>query len=563
MNKQRLPILAASLGVMAWGGLVPVQALPIYTPIVLNTPTPQADAYFGAEGAGVGDMNGDGVPDLEVGAPWQDVGGNDAQGQAFVFSGADRKRLLTLNTPTPQADAHFGWSVAGMGDVNGDGVPDLLVAAPDQDVGGNGRQGQVFVFSGATGSLLRTLNTPTPQADAYFGAEVAGVGDMNGDGVPDVLVGADGQTVGGNDAQGQVFVFSGATGRRLLTLNNPMPQYLALFGSEVAGVGDVNRDGVPDLLVGAPYQDVGFNAEQGQVFVFSGATGQRLLTLNDPMSQAEAYFGWSVAGVGDVNGDKVPDVVVGAPGLDYDPGRAFVFSGATGGLLHTLRTPTPQWWAYFGESVTGVGDMSGDGVPDLLVGAPGQTVGGNDAQGQVFVFSGATGGLLRTLNNLKPQANTSFGLSVAGVGDVNWDGVPDLLVGASGQTVGGNDAQGQVFLFVSGPSTPPWVALNILPKQINVQTQDVLPVAILTTAKFNVTQVNPLSVRLGPGKAQEIHRQGHRRDVDGDGDIDLVLHFRTQAIGLGCGEQTVKLTGQTVAGQPIQGVDRLTVVGCQ
>ena len=543
MHKQRLTMLTGSLGLVAWGGLVPAQALPSYTPIVLNNPTSQELNGFGFSVAGVGDVSGDGIPDLLVGAYLQDVGGNIAQGQAFVFSGADRSLIHTLNDPMSQEYAYFGNSVAGVRDVNGDGIPDLLVGASLQNVGDKRDQGQAFVFSGATGQRLLTLNNPTPQAYALFGISVVGMGDVSGDGVPDILVGALEQDVGGRQDQGQAFVFSGATGQRLLTLNNPTPQAYALFGYPVAGVGDVSGDGVPDILVGVNSQTVGGNVAQGQAFVFSGTTGQRLYTLNTPTPQEGAYFGDSVAGVGDVNSDGVPDLLVGAPGQ----GQAFVFSGADRSLIHTLNDPTSQD-AAFGDSVAGVGDVNSDGVPDLLVGTFRENVGGN--HGQAFVFSGAEGKWLLTLNTPTPQT------SIAGVGDVNGDEVPDFLVGAPDRD--------QAFLFVSGPPLAPrWVAMNILPKQINGQTQDVLPVAILTTPKFDAAQVDPLSVRLGPGKAQEIHRQGHFRDVDRDGDRDLVLHFRTQAVGLGCGEQAVKLTGQTVVGQPIQGVDRLVVVGCQ
>ena len=258
------------------------------------------------------------------------------------------------------------------------------------------------------------------------------------------------------------------------------------------------------------------------------------MTLNNPTPQE---FGRAVAGIGDVNGDEVPDLLVGAPGQKVGGneahGQVFVFSGATGGLLHALNTPTPQEFADFGASVAGVGDVNGDNHADLLVGARGQDLRGSRDQGQVFIFSGANGRRLHTFDIPMREIKAEFGWSVAGAGDVNRDGIPDVLVGASEFDVGG---RGQAFLFVSGPAMPRWVALNILPKQINRQTQAVLPVAILTTAKFSAAQVDPLSVRLGPGQAQELHRQGHFRDVDGDGDKDLVLHFKTQAIGLGCGE---------------------------
>ena len=191
-----------------------------------------------------------------------------AQGLGFVIGvavllgntsvGMGQTLLFTLHGPPGQVGREFGLALAGVGDVDGDGVPDLAVGAPEQ--------GRVFLFSGATGQRLRTLNNPTPQAGARFGRALAGVGDVDGDGVPDLTVGAPGQDVEGRDTQGQVFLFSGATGQQLRTLNNPTPQAGARFGRELAGVGDVDGDGVSDLAVGAPFQPVEGRRDRGRYF---------------------------------------------------------------------------------------------------------------------------------------------------------------------------------------------------------------------------------------------------------------------------------------------------------
>ena len=356
----------------------------------MDDPNPQPSAWFGYSLAGVGDLDGDSVPDVAVGVYRQAVAGNARQGQAFVFSGADGSVLLTLDNPNPRPYAHFGVAVAGVGDVDGDSVPDIAAGAIMNDVAGTTDQGQAFVFSGADGSLLLTLDDPNPQPSAYLGGAVAGVGDVDGDSVPDIAVGARFQDVAGNTEQGQAFVFSGADGSVLLTLDNPNPQPNTRFGYTLAGVGDVDGDSLPDIAVGAFSQDVAGNSGQGQAFVFSGVDGSVLLTLDDPTPQAYALFGIAVAAAGDVNGDSVPDIAVGASSQDVagttDQGQAFVFSGADGSVLLTLDDPSPQSGASFGSSLAGVGDLEGDSVPDIAVAAIFKDVAGNSVQGQAFVF---------------------------------------------------------------------------------------------------------------------------------------------------------------------------------
>ena len=438
----------------------------------LDTPNPQADAYFGRFVA-VGDVNGDGKADIVVCAFLETVAGNSSQGRVYVFSGSGGTLLFTLDTPNPQANAYFGYPVA-VGDVNGDGKADIAVGAPGETGVGNTTQGRAYVFSGADGSLLLTLDDPNPQTNADFGYSVA-VGEVNGDGKADIAVGATGEDVDGNVDQGRAYVFSGADGSLLLTLDDPNPQTNALFGWSLA-VGNVNGDGRADIAVVAPGETVAGNITQGRVYVFSGADGSLLFTLDTPNPQAQAWTDASVA-LGDVNGDGKGDIAVGALNetVAGNSGRAYVFSGADGSLLFTLDTPNPQPSAGFGRSVA-VGDLNGDGKADIVVGAITEAVDGNNLQGRVYVFSGADGSLLFTLDTPNPQAQAWFGSSAA-VGDVNGEGKSDIAIGAAGETVAGNTIQGRVYVFSPptrepiGASEPKFVASVPGPDEISTDPE--------------------------------------------------------------------------------------------
>jgi len=418
----------------------------------LSTPNPQAYGNFGRSLA-VGDVNGDGNADIAVGAPYEDADGNGSQGRAYVFSGADGSLLFTLDTPNPQAKAYFGWSLA-VGDVNDDGKADIAVGAPYENAGGNGKQGRAYVFSGADGSLLFTLGTPNPQAKAYFGWSLA-VGDVNGDGNADIAVGAPYEDADGNADQGQAYVFSGGDGSLLFTLGTPNPKANAYFGRSLA-LGDVNSDGKEDTAVGAPLEDVSGNSGQGRAYVFSGADGSLLFTLDTPNPRPVAEFGYSLA-VGDTDGDGKEDIAVGSPtwsvGRWDQLGRAYVFSGADSSLLFTLDTPNRQEYGGFGWSLA-LGDVNGDGKEDIAVGAPWEYVNlgqVSDNQGRAYVFSGADGWLLFILDTSDSQANAYFGCSLA-LGDVGGDGKGDVAVGAYGEDVGGNTNQGRAYVFELAPA---------------------------------------------------------------------------------------------------------------
>ena len=411
--------------------------------MILDNPQRAAFSGFASSLAVVSDIDGDQVPDYLVGAYDNRWEKNDRQGCAFVFSGKSGKLLFSIDDPIPQPLAAFGFAVASAGDVNKDGTADFLIGAFGQD-----GSGKAFVFSGKDGKLLYAVQAPQRQLGAGFGWAVASLGDLNSDGIPDFGIGAFAQ-----EGTGRVFVFSGHDGKLLRTLTPPAGSIT--FGWAVTSIGDLNKDGVPDILVGAPYTNIGKHPVQGQAYAFSGKDGNLLYTLEHPQPMAGATFGWRMADAGDLNKDGVPDILVGAPYQDVDnviaQGAAYAFSGANGQPLFTLKDPVPHSYDAFGFTLSASPDMNQDGVPEILVGAPYQTVDEFHVQGEVFLFNGQDGRHLTTFDNPYPHQGSSFGYTIVSPGDVNGDKVPDFAIGASGEGIMDKPAVGRLFVFLSQP----------------------------------------------------------------------------------------------------------------
>ncbi len=433
----------------------PLAAQPLLT---LAPPDSLGGGRFGDAVAGVPDTDADGVDDILVGASVSDVDGIDQAGRAFLLSGASGNILLALTSPTPENFGRFGGEVAAAGDVDGDGRGDLLVGAAGEsdEPSLSFSAGRAYVFSGATGALLRTLASPNPEAFGSFGISISEVPDTDGDDMADHLVGATGETVGGAFFAGRAYLFSGTTGALLLTLTSPNAESTGRFGGAVAGVSDANGDGRGDLLVGAPGETIADDADAGRAYLFSGTTGALLGTFTSPDPGDFDAFGRAVAGVPDADGDGRGDLLVGAPGenagFTLNGGQAYLFSGATGLLLHRLVSPNADPFGDFGRAVTGI---SGDGRGNLLVGAPNENGGGLSSVGRAYVFSGATGDLLDTIESPDPEEWGSLGTSVAGAGDLDGDGAADLLVGAPREDGGTLLADGRAYAFAGpAPSAP-------------------------------------------------------------------------------------------------------------
>jgi hypothetical protein len=181
--------------------------------------------------------------------------------------------------------------------------------------------------------------------------------------------------------------------------------------------------------------------------VFSGADGQPLRTIPSPSPEFRGYFGIDVAFIGDVTDDCCGDLVVGAKledGGTVDGGRAYVLGGADGSLVHTLESPNCRYWGYFGYSVAGTGDLNGDGYGDVLVGAFGEHI-GETSCGRAYTFSGRDGALLHTLVSPDGQDLGRFGWDVSGAGAVNDDPWEDVVVGAWSED-GSAPNSGRVYL---------------------------------------------------------------------------------------------------------------------
>ena len=298
----------------------------------------------------IGDLDRDGIDDFAVGSPHGYNLAGVTSGYVRLHSGADGRVLRRLDGV--QASEYFGTSIAGLGDVNGDGVPDFAVGAPDSAPLFPPRSGFATVFSGADGSLLHRFSG-TNAYDAC-GQAVAGIGDIDNDGRPDILV-AWART--GSPNVPKVVAYSGRTGATLFTVLDTATR--SGFGTSLAPLGDVNGDGRADFAVGAP--------SASRVEVYS-VDGRRLWGVSNGAAE---LLGTSVCRIGDIDGDGADDLAVGGPGQSAlgARGRVLLLSGRTGVVQSSLTTGIDG--DGFGSSVGAAGDLDDDGRADFVVGAPG------------------------------------------------------------------------------------------------------------------------------------------------------------------------------------------------
>lgn len=384
--------------------------------------------YYGVV-AGLGDVNGDGIPDFAVGAMQSDFAGLDT-GRVYVYAGGSSPTLLyTLDGITPFA--LFGDRIRGLGDVDGDGRGDFAVAA----TGSNSYRGRVTIHSGADGHVLFAYAGVTP--GDFLGSSLGGGGDVNGDGRPDFAIGGWGwdDPILGVDV-GKVEVRSGADGTLLYTMLGGLPG--DQLGSAVTILGDQDGDGHAEFAVGA----AGFDADDptveddyGRVTVHDGADGR----LRAEYVGQFPYDAWgvSLSVLGDVNADGVVDWAIGG----Y---RSIVVSGLDGALLAHPAAPTI--WAYG----FGVGDFDGDGSADILYRRftenPGQAY---HLTPHLVAGPGSARGTDRVLGQVV-MPDFYFWEAPTPLGDMNLDGFSDLLVGFPV-----NGGAGEVHILFGGPRPSP------------------------------------------------------------------------------------------------------------
>ncbi len=481
-----------------------------------------------------GDINGDGVDDLIMGGPSAPNGGL-AAGVAYVVYGGQDFAKVDLTDPDspaffkitgrPNADPAVqgdtaGWSVAGAGDHNGDGIDDLVVGAPSSSSLGRSQNGNAYIVYGQRTADLPNLDldpAALPNSSRVMviagaadqdsaGYAVAPAGDFNGDGRPDLIVGAVNAN-GDNFGSGAAYVLYGQAVADPADVDldehgddNPRMAYFPGFksnddaGGAVAGAGDVNGDGVDDVLIGAPKADEPFSGA-GDAYVVYGAkvadppnvglaSGPGADDNASGMIVKGADFnhatGYAVSGMGDVNGDGIDDFAVGAITADAndrdDSGSVYVVYGSRTADLPNINLNSPADGDAArmmqidgaaasegaGLALTGGADLNADGIDDMIVGAPGAQTNQRQESGAAYIVYGQRTADPADLDLLGLGTSDVRGLRIGGaapldgagysvaLGDLDGDGVMDPIIGAPHTNNNDRSISGSAYLLLDG-----------------------------------------------------------------------------------------------------------------
>ncbi len=396
----------------------------------------------------------------------------------------------------------FGGSVASLGDLDGDGVPDLAVGERLDDDGG-GNRGAVWVLFMNPNGTVRAEQKISDTAGGFngvldngdnFGGSIAGLGDLDGDGVPDLAAGAESDDDGGLNRGAVWVLFMNADGtvRAEQKISDTAGGFsgplgdIDRFGVSVANLGDLDNDGIIDLTVGAYFDDDG-GLDRGAVWILfmnSNGTVRAEQKISDNIGGFNGVldnsdeFGVSVASLGDLDADGVPDLVVGAwrddndDGVTLDRGAVWVLFMNTDGTVRADQKISDTDGGFsgplgdidlFGGSIANLGDLDGDGVNDIAVGALNDDDDGGSDRGAVWVLFMNSNGTVRAEQKISDTAggfngvlddHDRFGVSVANLGDLDSDCVPDLAVGAYFDDDGGTN-RGAVWVLSLGGCLSP------------------------------------------------------------------------------------------------------------
>jgi TPR repeat/FG-GAP repeat/FG-GAP-like repeat len=380
-----------------------------------------AGDQFGWIARNIGDVDGDGVNDIVTSAPTH--GGHN--GRIYVYS-VGTGRLLWSADGKPGDE--LGSGVEGLGDTNGDGIPDVAASGPSGS-------GVAYIYSGRDGKILQSFKSS--RKDELFGNHISGVGDIDGDGYADLIVGAPGKP-GESINPGHAYVYSGKDGRLLFTLTGE--RIGDDFGSAVTGYSEGNEH---FLVVGAPLAGPDHH---GRLYVYDNPAGAPRFVV-DADAAGRALGAMFISILTDRNSAGTHEIFVSDwshAAKGPSTGRIYVHAGATGERLITLTGENAG--DGFGTSKSTAGDVDGDGREDLIVGAW-QYGGAALSGGRAYLYSGKDGHLMNTFTCRTP--GDTFGFDAVGLGDVDGDGIADLLITSGWSAVSGHHS-GRVFIISSG-----------------------------------------------------------------------------------------------------------------